>query len=410
MQTALPPAMLATPAGRRADEILRACVHCGFCNATCPTYLLTGNELDGPRGRIYLIKQALEAQHAGDVEARYLDRCLTCRACETTCPSGVAYGELAEIGRDFVERHGNRPFVDRVLRALLVAVIPHRRRFRGLARLGHAFRFLLPRTLAAVVPEPRPASPWSTSASSQRVILLEGCVQSVATPAVNAALSRVLARMGIEAVRAAHEGCCGSLALHLGAEDTARAHMRRNALALYGAREGVDAIVSSASGCGVTLKDYGRHLGAPAIPRGSVPEGPETAAVAAQWVAAHTLDASEYLLRHVERLPRTSRPLKVAFQSPCTLQHGSRVRGAVEAVLARAGHTLVPVADGHLCCGSAGTYAFLEPTLAGALRERKLAALTAASPDVIATANVGCALHLAAASSLPVRHWIELLD
>jgi glycolate oxidase iron-sulfur subunit len=406
MQTALPEDLLATPAGRRADAILRACVHCGFCNATCPTYLLTGNELDGPRGRIYLVKGALESGRVGEVETTHLDRCLTCRACETTCPSGVAYGELAEIGRDFVERHAKRPLLDRIVRAALVAVIPRRRLFGVLARLGHAFRFLLPRRLAAVVPEPRRAAAWPVASRGRRVILLEGCVQSVATPEVNEAFAGVLARIGVDAIRIAEEGCCGSLALHLGAEAAARSHMAQNARALYRHREGVEAVISTASGCGVTVKDYARHLASETDAAAAGSALPE----AARWVAEHTVDAAEYLLTHVDRLPRASRPLRVAFQSPCTLQHGSKVRGAVERLLERAGHTLVAVADAHLCCGSAGTYSFLEPDLANALRGRKVAALAAHAPDAIATANVGCALHLRAAAPVPVRHWIELLD
>jgi len=400
MQTALPAAFTATRAGKRAEEILRACVHCGFCNATCPTYQLTGDELDGPRGRIYLIKAALEDERVSPVTVRHLDRCLTCRACETTCPSGVAYGELAEIGRHYAEENGQRGLLDRFVRAALVWMIPHRGRFRFFARLGHAFRRLLPERLASAVPAPQPRLPWPRPAvdAPQRVILLEGCVQSVATPGVNRAFARLLAGMGVEAVRVNDEACCGSLALHLGHEATARRHMTQNAIELLRHSSDVEAIVSTASGCGVTVKDYARHLAdSPAV-------------IAASWVAAQTLDAAEYLLRHVDRLPKTARPLRVAFQSPCSLQHGSQVRGAVETLLERAGHTLVPVEDAHLCCGSAGTYSVVQAELANALRARKLAALTAARPDVVVSANVGCTLHLAAASNVPVKHWIEILS
>jgi len=397
MQTSLPVRLLETPVGKRADEILRACVHCGFCNATCPTYQLTGDELDGPRGRIYLIKDMLEQETATPVARRHLDRCLTCRACETTCPSGVAYGELAEIGRDYVEERTTRGPIDRLMRAWLVAVVPERARFRRWVRLGNRFRPLLPRRLREAVPVPRSTQTWPCKPSSRRVLVLEGCVQSVATPEVNQTLAGVLASLGIEAVRADHEGCCGGLALHLAATASARRHMEENVAALYAAAQGTEAIVSSASGCGVTVKDYGRLLGDSPL------------AEQARWVARHTRDAAEYLFDAGVALPPADAPRRVAVQVPCSLQHGQRVRGLVEALLERVGHTLVAVADGHLCCGSAGTYSVLQAGMSEALRTRKLDALLAESPDVIATANIGCGLHLGAASPVPVRHWLELL-
>jgi glycolate dehydrogenase iron-sulfur subunit len=396
MQTQLPTTVLASATGRRADEILRSCVHCGFCNATCPTYLLTGDERDGPRGRIYLIKDLLETERSGRVARTHLDRCLTCRACETTCPSGVAYGELAEIARDRLEAAAPRNLVARMIRAWLVAVLPHPRRFRVWARLGSWFRALLPRTLSEAVPTPQPHRDWVESSAARRVVLLEGCVQSVATPAVNEALARVLAQLGVATVRAANEGCCGSFALHLGAAEHARRHVEANARALFASAQGAEAILSTASGCGVTVKDYGRLAG----------DG--DAAEQGRWVAAKALDASEYLLRF-DALPKSRSPRRVAVHSPCTLQHGQRQRGNLEQLLERAGHTLVSARDGHLCCGSAGTYSVLQPKLANALRENKIDALTEGRPDVIATANVGCALHLGAASPVPVKHWIELL-
>jgi glycolate oxidase iron-sulfur subunit len=400
MQTALHSEVTATAAGRRAEEILRACVHCGFCNATCPTYQLTGDERDGPRGRIYLVKLALEDPASASVAMRHLDRCLTCRSCETTCPSGVAYGELAEIGRGFVERRADRGLVDRLVRAALVAFVPRRSLFRLGALIGSLVRLLLPRTLAEAVPVPRARGRWARpeSPAERRVLVLEGCVQSVATPGVNCALAALLARLGVEAVRVADEGCCGSLALHLAHDDTALAHMRRNAEALARHVGTIEAILSTASGCGVTVREYGRHLAG------------TTQAETGAWVAQHVLDAAEYLLRYADRVPRVARPLRVAFQSPCSLQHGSRVNGAVETLLTAAGHTLVPVADGHLCCGSAGTYSLLQRDFAHELRARKLVALGAGRPDVIATANVGCALHLGATADVPVRHWLELMQ
>ena len=397
MQTQLPTTLLASATGKRADEILRSCVHCGFCNATCPTYLLTGDERDGPRGRIYLIKDLLETEHSGRVARTHLDRCLTCRACETTCPSGVAYGELAEIARDRLEAAAPRNLVARIIRAWLVAVLPRPDRFRVWARLGSWFKSVLPSALADAVPTPKRKRDWVESKAERRVVLLDGCVQSVATPEVNATLAHVLAEVGVAAERVANESCCGALALHLGAAEPARRHVEANARALFASAQHAEAILSTASGCGVTVKDYGRLA------------ANGDAAEQGRWVAARTLDASEYLLRF-DALPKSRSPRRVAVHTPCTLQHGQRVRGALEQLLERAGHTLVPARDGHLCCGSAGTYSVLQPKLARALRDAKIDALTEGRPDVIATANVGCALHLGAAAPVPVKHWIELLE
>ena len=397
MQTQLATTVLASAAGKRADEILRSCVHCGFCNATCPTYLATGDERDGPRGRIYLIKDLLETERSGRIARTHLDRCLTCRACETTCPSGVAYGELAEIARDHLEATEPRNPFARLVRAWLVAVLPHPHRLRVWARLGSWFRTLLPKALGDAVPTPQPRRDWVESSAPRRVVVLEGCVQSIATPEVNATLARVLARLGVAAVRVPNEGCCGSLALHLGAAEAARRHVEANARALFESAQDSEAILSTASGCGVTVKEYGRLA------------SESGAAEQARWVAAKTRDASEYLLG-LAALPKSGTPRRVAVHSPCTLQHGQRVRGTVERLLERAGHTLVPTRDAHLCCGSAGTYSVLQARLANELRESKIAALTEAQPDVIATANIGCALHLAAAAPVPVVHWVELLE
>lgn len=412
MRTELPVALLETPDGRRADAILRSCVHCGFCNATCPTYLLQGDELDGPRGRIYLIKDLLETGTADAVTQTHLDRCLTCRSCETTCPSGVAYGELLEIGRATLERTVPRPPVERAVRRWLRAVVPRPGRFRALLALGRAFRWLLPTPLRAQVPVRRAlrlpraradANPSAQAASIPvaghgRIVLLEGCVQRVATPDVNAALRRLLAGRGIEVISAREEACCGSLALHLGHEEEARAAMLRNLDALAPLLDRVDAVVSTASGCGVTVKDYGRLLA----------HDPAHAARARQ-VGALARDVAEYLADLGIAWSREFACERVAWHAPCTLQHGQKVTGRVEALLEAAGYTLVPVRDPHLCCGSAGTYSLLEPALSERLRTAKLAALGAHSPEVIATANVGCQLHLAAAAGVPVVHWLQLL-
>jgi glycolate oxidase iron-sulfur subunit len=398
VQTQLPAGILATSSGRRADEILRACVHCGFCNATCPTYLLTGDELDGPRGRIYLIKDMLETQAATPIAREHLDRCLTCRACETTCPSGVAYGELAEIGRNFIEARAPRPFSERFVRGALVRVLPSPGWLAFFSRLGGLVRWAMPGYLARAVPRIRSRRAVAVKNHPRRVVVLEGCVQRSTTPEVNAALARVLDAANVKAVRAAGETCCGSLELHLGQEERARATMRANVDALYEAAADAEAIISTASGCGVTVKDYGRLLADDPL-----------YAERARSISQRAFDASEYLARIEAPVLKSADAATVAWHSPCTLQHGQRVKGVVEGLLERAGYRLVRVANPHLCCGSAGTYSVLQHELADELRTQKLAALTAEQPDVIATANVGCQLHLRDGTAVPVRHWLELL-
>ena len=404
MLTRLAPEVLATDSGRRADEILRTCVHCGFCNATCPTYALLGNELDGPRGRIYLVKEMLEANEPSATARLHLDRCLTCRACETTCPSGVAYGELVEIGREFVEERSRdteaeRPFAERIQREWLFRVIPNPSALRLWSRLGRAFRRLLPRHLAASVPTPRPREPVVAIESARRVIVLQGCVQQVATPGVNAALAKLLARVNVAVTFAPAEGCCGALPLHLGAGERARSMIAANVDALADAADGAEAIVSTASGCGVTVKDYGRLLANDPL-----------YAARARTVSDITRDVGEYLLE-IGFVPRAVAGVRrLAWHAPCTLQHGQRRADAVETLLQRAGYELLPVRDKHLCCGSAGTYSVLQPELASMLEVRKLQALEENAPDVIATANVGCELHLKKRATVPVRHWLELIE
>ncbi len=409
MQTHFSKAYLATRDGERANSILRSCVHCGLCNATCPTYQVLGDELDGPRGRIYLIKGLLEEADGGasgqalSVAQTHLDRCLTCRACETACPSGVAYGELLEIGRAAVERRARRRLVDRLMRLWLGVVVPSIRWFPRWAALGRWFRWALPRRLATALPErSKPMdgpSPVPQSAAGQ-VLLLQGCVQRQATPATQAAAIRFFNARGLQAVVIEGEGCCGGLNLHLGQTRQALDAMRRNLDALRPHLDAVEWIVSTASGCGVTVKDYGRLLA----------DDPKYAALAAR-VAAMSRDMAEAASASPtstdSALPRKP-GRKVAWHPPCTLQHGQRLTGIVERLLTEAGHELVPVKDAHLCCGSAGTYSVLQPDLAQRLRQDKLANLTAGRPDVIATANVGCQTHLASAAC-PVVHWIELL-
>jgi glycolate oxidase iron-sulfur subunit len=401
MQTAIQGEILATPEGQEADAILRACVHCGFCTATCPTYQLLGDELDGPRGRIYQIKQVLEGHKATRITQLHLDRCLTCRACETTCPSGVRYARLADIGRALVERQVPRPLSERLLRRLLIAVVPHRRVMSSLLGLGRAFRPLLPAGLKAKVPAQRKPGTRPEPTGGRKVVALAGCVQSAATPLTNAALARVLARLGIDLVEPKAAGCCGAVAYHLNDQAKGLAAMRRNIDAWWPLVEGgAEAILVSASGCGAMVKEYGHLLA----------QDPSYAEKAAR-ISALARDPVELLA--AEDLAPLGQPgagRRVAFHAPCTLQHGQRIKGAVEGVLARLGFELTQVADAHLCCGSAGTYSLLQPQLAVRLRDNKLAALKAGAPEVIATANIGCQLHLEAGAGQPVLHWLELLD
>jgi len=402
MQTSLADFVRETPQGREADGILRSCVHCGFCTATCPTYQLLGDELDGPRGRIYLMKQVLEGQGVSRKTQRHLDRCLTCRSCETTCPSGVRYGRLLDIGREVVEERVARPLPERLVRRLLRAVLPHRARFAALLGMGRVVRPLLPGALRRLVPPAVPAGEWPAVCHARRVLMLEGCVQPGLSPQINAATARVLDRLGISVIRTAEGGCCGAVSHHLSATDEARDFMRRNVDAWWPHVEaGAEAIVVNASGCGVVVKDYGHLLA----------DDPAYAERAAR-VAALAVDVGELLAREgVERLDGLgTRGRRVAFHAPCTLQHGQRLPGVVERLLTEAGFELTAVPDAHLCCGSAGTYSVLQRPLSERLRENKVAALQSGGPAVIATANIGCLHHLQAGTEVPVVHWIELLD
>lgn len=401
MQTNLTAEFLATPEGREADAILRACVHCGFCTATCPTYQLLGDELDGPRGRIYQIKLMLEGVPPTRTAQLHLDRCLTCRACETTCPSGVRYARLADIGRAELERRVPRPAGERLARRLLRLVVPYPGRLRPLIALGRLARPLLPPALRRKVPPKRPAGAWLAAPRDRRMLVLEGCVQSVATPATNAAAARVLARLGITLVRAGGAGCCGAVSTHLAAPEEGLDFMRRNIDAWWPHIEaGAETIVVSASGCGTTVKEYGEAL-----------RHDPAYAARAERVAGLARDIAEVVAQEdLGRLNARAQGRKVAFHSPCSLQHGQQVRGVVESILRGAGFELAPVPDAHLCCGSAGTYSLLQPELSRELLANKIEALHSGGPDVIATANIGCQLHIESAAAVPVRHWIELLD
>ena len=391
--------------GAEAEAILRKCVHCGFCTATCPTYQLLGDELDGPRGRIYLIKSVVEGETPTASTMQHLDRCLTCRNCESTCPSGVDYGHLVDIGRKLVEQQVERPAGQRFMRTLLRETLTRRWLFDPAMRVGQALRPLLPEALQAKVPERRDPGPVPARTHARKVILLDGCVQPAMIPAIDAATDRVLDRLGVQAVRPAGSGCCGAIRHHLNDQSGARQDARRNIEAWWPLIEaGAEAILINASGCGAMVKDYAHLLA----------DDAEWAS-RAQRVVELTRDLAEWLPAALDaaiaggRL-RAASTQRVVFHPPCTLQHGQKVRGVVEALLARLGATVLPVGESHLCCGSAGTYSVLQPELSTQLRDRKLGNLSAGKPDLILSANIGCITHLQAGTGTPVRHWIEWVD
>jgi len=401
MQTAIPLSLLQRPEIAEADAILRSCVHCGFCTATCPTYQLLGSELDSPRGRIYLIKEMLEGKQSGEKTRLHLDRCLTCRSCETTCPSGVQYGRLIDIGRNEIEQRAPRPLWSRLIRQAMLTVMPYTPRMRIALLLGKLSRPLLPASLRRKLPLARAALPRPSALHQRRMLVLEGCVQPLTAPTTNAAAARVLDKLGISLLSAAEAGCCGAMHKHLSAAESARDMMRRNIDAWWPyIDDGIEAIVMTASGCGVMVKDYGHAL-----------QGDPAYATKAACISALTRDLSEILRNeNISQFAGSGKGRRVACQSSCTLQHGQKLGGVVEKILQQCGYTLTPVADSHLCCGAAGTYTLLQPVLSQQLLQNKLVALQQGEPDVIATSNIGCQLHLESASKLPVRHWIELLD
>ncbi len=384
-----------------AEKILRSCVHCGFCNATCPTYQLLGSELDGPRGRIYLIKEMLEGNPVTQKTQLHLDRCLTCRSCETTCPSGVQYGRLIDIGRNEIEKRSTRPLWERLLRQSLLAVFPYTGRMRIALTLGNIARPLLPGFLRRKVPRLRKTQPRIQTQHMRRMLVLEGCVQPLTSPATNAAAARVLDKLGISLLSAADAGCCGAMHQHLSAPEAARDKMRRNIDAWWPyIDDGIEAIVMTASGCGVMVKDYGHAL----------QDDPAYANKAAR-ISSMTKDLSEILRNEdLDKFSGIGKGKRVACQSSCTLQHGQKLGGVVEKILQQCGYTLTLVADSHLCCGAAGTYTLLHPILSQQLLENKLAALMQGEPEVLVSSNIGCQLQLESAAEIPVKHWIELLD
>ena len=404
MQTRLADWIKDTAAGVEADAILRKCVHCGFCLATCPTYTLLGDELDSPRGRIYLMKQMLEGAPVTQRTQLHLDRCVTCRACETTCPSGVEYGRLVDIGRDLVEQKVPRAPWDRFRRWFLKSTIPYRGLFgMGLA-LGRLFRPILPSSIARKILPRREPGLWPAPRHARRMVALAGCAQPSIAPGINAAAARVLDRIGITLIEAAPAGCCGAVTFHLNRQEEALTFVKANIDAWWPHVEaGAEAIVITASGCGTMVKEYG-HL---------MRHDPEYAAKAAR-LSDLARDISEVVAAErssiAAKLVPASGGEKIAFHSPCSLQHGLKLGGVVEAILRDAGCELTTVPDSHLCCGSAGTYSLLEPAISRELLANKVAALESGAPDTIATANVGCLAHIASGTQRPVRHWIELID
>jgi glycolate oxidase iron-sulfur subunit len=403
MQTELAPEFKGTADGREAEAILRKCVHCGFCTATCPTYQLLGDELDGPRGRIYLIKQVLEGKPPTRSTQLHLDRCLTCRNCESTCPSGVQYGHLVDIGRKIVDEKVPRPPLESAVRWTLKEALPSPL-FGPAMKLGQAVRGLLPEKLKAKVPEPRPAGAWPQRSHPRKMLMLAGCVQPSMAPNINSATARVLDAAGIETVIAKEAGCCGAVKFHLNDHDGGKAQMRANIDAWWPQveRGEVEAIVMNASGCGVTVREYGHIL-----------REDLGYALKARRISELTRDLSELLPELVPKLKASVRAPAgvVAYHPPCTLQHGQKLRGGVETNLRALGFDVqVAQNEAHLCCGSAGTYSVLQPELAYPLRDRKLGHLKQLRPTTIASSNIGCITHLQSGSETPVRHWVELLD
>jgi glycolate oxidase iron-sulfur subunit len=420
MQTAFSLAQLADPQTAEAEKILRACVHCGFCTATCPTYVLLGDELDSPRGRIYLIKEMLEHDRPATADVvKHIDRCLSCLACMTTCPSGVHYMHLVDHAREHIEKTYKRPLLDRAIRGLLARVLPDPALFRlavvagliakpfapalgalGLKRMAAMLRLTPRRKLAP--PVERTGKVYAAQGARRgRVALLSGCINPVLAPATNEAAIRLLNRNGIEVVVAAGEACCGSLAHHMGREEQALAQVRNNIDAwmreIDGA--GLDAILITVSGCGTTVKDYGFML-----------RGDRDYAVKAARISQLTKDITEYLATLDLPTSEAPRPLTVAYHAACSLQHGQKVTQAPKELLCKFGFVVKDVPEGHLCCGSAGTYNILQPALAERLRDRKIGNIERLRPDVIAAGNIGCITQIAAGTAIPVVHTVELLD
>ena len=401
MQTNLIKEFLDTPKGQQADKILRSCVHCGFCTATCPTYQLLGDELDSPRGRIYLIKQVLEGNAATQKTRTHLDRCLTCRSCETTCPSGVQYGQLVDIGREIVEKQVPRSFIQASQRYLLRKLIPYPSRFKMLLSLGNIVKPVMPRSIKNKMPEVQKPGPWPQQQHKRKMLVLSGCAQKIVTAQTNVSTANVLNKLGIELIKESESGCCGAVSQHLSATEEAKTFIKRNIDAWWPyIEEGLEAIVITASGCGVMVNDYAHLL-----------EHDAEYAEKAKRVSDLAKDISEILRdEDLSGVKKIDKGIKVSFHSPCTLQHGLQINGVVESILSNAGYQLTPVENSHLCCGSAGTYSILQPKLSKQLLNNKVTALEKDQPDIIATANIGCQMHISTKAEIPVKHWIELIE
>jgi glycolate oxidase iron-sulfur subunit len=400
MQTNISATDLLNPDIAEANDILRSCVHCGFCTATCPTYQILGDELDSPRGRIYLIKEMLDGNPVGNKTRMHLDRCLTCRSCETTCPSGVQYGHLIDIGKQEIEKRAPRPLWQKMVRRALVEIIPHTNRFAFLLACGRIFRPILPKFLQQKIPLKQVPIARPQNKHERTMLILEGCVQPVTAPNTNAATAQVLDKLGISLISAPEVGCCGALHQHLADTEGAKNLMRCNIDAWWPLIEqGAEAIVMTASGCGVMVKEYGHAL----------KNDPHYADKAAR-ISALTRDLSEILHdANLTAFAQAGQQQRVAYHSSCTIQHGQQLSGLVENILQRCGYILASVSDSHLCCGAAGTYTILEPKLSQQLLHNKLDALQHEQPQIIVSANIGCQLHLEGAAKVPVKHWIELL-
>jgi glycolate oxidase iron-sulfur subunit len=402
MQTNLADFIKDTPQGKEADAILRACVHCGFCTATCPTYQILGDELDGPRGRIYMIKQVLEGVEPTKKTQQHLDRCLTCRNCESTCPSGVQYGRLVDIGRSVVEEKVGRTFAERVTRGVLRKGLLSKNLFAAGMAVGRAVKPVLPKALKSKVQPLRAKGEWPNAQHSRTMIVLDNCVQNAMAPAIDFAAARVLDKAGVSLKWVSAGGCCGALSHHMNAHDEAAQKVRANIDAWWPLIEGgAEAIVGTASGCSVMLKDYDHFM-----------QHDAAYAEKAKKIAALSKDVSEVIVTEWPKIKSMLKPSneKIAYHPPCTMQHGMKLKGGVETMLKDMGYALAPVADSHLCCGSAGTYSVLQSTISNELKARKVASLTADSPTQIATSNIGCMTHIQSGTTLPVKHWIELLD
>lgn len=405
MHTSLSPEFTQSPLGQQAKELIAKCVHCGFCNATCPTYQLLGDELDGPRGRIYLMKEMFEGKPVSAITQKHLDRCLTCRACETTCPSGVQYSQLLDLGRRALEERVERPLKERIKRKALVELVARPTVFKQFYRVGRAIKPILPSTLQNKLhTETGSLNSTVVKQHARKMLVLGGCVQPTLAPNTNLAAARVLDHLGIQLITAPEAGCCGAVRHHAGDKTGAQNDARKNIDAWWPFIESkqVEAIIMTASGCGSEVQDYGRLLN-------DDPSYAEKAATVADLCTDISVVIQNELAQRND-LPTLQVAVRVAVQEPCTFQHALRKKGSITSILQKLGYETTPVADSHLCCGSAGTYSILQPKISHQLRKRKLDNLMAGSPAIIASANIGCQTHLQETSVIPVQHWIELVD